>query len=58
MLELWYHAFTYMLAFLLVLRLVPCQCGQYGDAAPLGAFVERNEELIQDCRGNGEDSWV
>ena len=42
LLELWCDTFTYMLAFLLVLRLIPCQCRQHGNAAPLGTFVERD----------------
>ena len=54
-LELWYHAFAYMLAFLLILRLIPCQRRQYGNAAPLGAFVKRDKEFVQDCWGNGKD---
>ena len=32
-LELWYHTFAYMLAF--ILRLIPYQRRQYGDAALL-----------------------
>ena len=46
MLELRYDALAYMLAFLLILGFVPGQCRQDGNTAPLGTFVERDEEFI------------
>ena len=53
-----YDAFAYVFALLLVLRLVPRKSREYSDAAPLGALVERDEELVQDRRGDGEDGRI
>lgn len=58
MLELRHDAFAYVFALLLVLRFVPGQRREYSDAAPLGAFVERDEEFVQDRRGDGEDGRI
>lgn len=54
MLELWYDTFTYMFALLVILGNITSERIQYGNSAPLGAFVECDEEFAEDGGRNRE----
>jgi hypothetical protein len=57
-LELWYDTFTYVLAFLFVLGVIPRQSIQDGDPTPLGTFVEGDEKFVENGGGNNEYARV
>jgi hypothetical protein len=57
-LELGYHAFADMFRFLFVLRHVASEGVENGHSAPFGAFVECDEEFVEDRRCDVENRWV
>ena len=58
MLKLRHHPFANMLALLLVLGHITGQRVQDGNSSPLGAFIQRDQQFVQDIGGNDEDGGI
>lgn len=58
MLELGHDAFADVFTLLLVLRNIACKGIEDGDSSPLGTFVQRNEEFVQDRGCDCEYCWI
>ena len=56
MLQLRDYALANVLAFPVILSIVPSKCTKDRDATPLGTLVEGDEQFIEHCAGN--DKYV